>query len=344
MSRKKINFSPDASQLSAWGAARQPFFALFNYDRQLIAGEISQSDAVRKAGVACLSDNAVHYRFSDAMRIKDSLGASTPANIAAVRSETMPALRIVGLPNRAETTATIRGLQAEMRAGRSYLINYCTETAVESSEQQAALFGTSSAAYTVWLEDHFVSFSPESFISVTGNIVSTCPMKGTGTDAAILLADAKEQAEHATVVDLLRNDLGQVATAVKITDYRYLSRIDRSTGPLYQTSTRIAGQLPSNWRDSIGDWFPKLLPAGSISGAPKQESIGLIRAFETAPRGFFTGVALLFDGENLTSAVLIRYLDFTEPQLKFRSGAGITIYSDANAEYDEIISKVYIPQ
>ncbi len=93
----------------------------------------------------------------------------------------------------------------------------------------------------------------------------------------------------------------------------------------------------------IGEWLPKLLPAGSITGAPKKKTIELIHKYETEPRGFFTGVAVLFDGENLMSSVLIRYLDLAARPLKFRSGAGITIYSDPAEEYQEILNKVYIP-
>lgn len=253
------------------------------------------------------------------------------------------AMQITRPPDRQQVVGAIRSLQAEMRLGRSYLVNYCSQTGVALNLPPEALFERSAAPFTVWLEGEFISFSPEAFVSVTGDTIFTNPMKGTGPNAAALLADAKEQAEHATVVDLLRNDLGRVATGVKIEDYRFVSRIERETGPLFQTSTRISGRLPADWREHLGEWLPMLLPAGSISGAPKQETLQLIAGSETEARGFFTGVAVLFDGENLQSAVLIRYLDLSQPQVKFRSGAGITIYSDPGAEYEEILSKVYVP-
>lgn len=253
------------------------------------------------------------------------------------------ALQILTPPNRQQVVSAIHALQAEMQAGRSYLVNYCSQTGVRLNLPPERLFERSAAPFTVWLESEFISFSPEAFVSVSGDTIFTNPMKGTGPDAAALLADAKEQAEHATVVDLLRNDLGRVATGVKIEDYRFVSRIERESGPLFQTSTRISGRLPPDWRDHLGEWLPMLLPAGSISGAPKQETLQLIRQSETESRGFFTGVAVLFDGENLQSAVLIRYLDLSQPQVRFRSGAGVTIYSDPEAEYAEILSKVYVP-
>ena len=189
-----------------------------------------------------------------------------------------------------------------------------------------------------------MAFSPEAFITVMENQISTNPMKGTGFDSGLLLADTKEQAEHATVVDLLRNDLGQVARDIRLGDYRYLTAIPQVGGrTLYQTSTEIKGTMPQDWRDHIGHWLPRLLPAGSVTGAPKKETVALIRRFEAEPRGFFTGVAVLFDGANLYSCVLIRFLDLAGETLKFRSGAGITIYSDAEQEYEEILNKVYIP-
>lgn len=255
-----------------------------------------------------------------------------------------PALSVTELPAKQGVVAAITALQAEMRDGYSYLVNYCSQSSVMTGYSPAELFAAAKAPYIFWLEGHFLSFSPEPFIMVRGRQISTTPMKGTGTDRTELLADEKEQAEHATVVDLLRNDLGQVATQVRVEEYRYVSEIRRSDGSvLYQTSSRICGEMPADWREHIGDWLPRLLPAGSISGAPKRETLELIRRFESEPRGFFTGVAVLFDGENLFSAVLIRFLDLAGDVQKFRSGAGITIYSDPQQEYDEIVSKVYFP-
>ena len=353
-----MNFLPDASLLSKWGSARQPFFALFSFEGQIAATTlpktIADSGNSANSGIL-LADCALHFRGFGALPKFEphSFAAVPPEQPAAIENQgyaapaaeihNTPPIRVIRAPDQQQVAAAIDGLQTEMRAGRSYLVNYCSQTDVELSETPAALFAWSTAPFTVWLENQFICFSPEAFITVVGDTIFTTPMKGTGRDREALLADAKEQAEHATVVDLLRNDLGQVATGVRIDDYRYVSRIERDSGPLYQTSTRISGTLPADWREHLGDWLPRLLPAGSISGAPKQETLRLIRQYETEPRGFFTGVAVLFDGENLQSAVLIRFLELTAEHVKFRSGAGLTIYSDAAAEYEEILSKVYIP-
>lgn len=247
-------------------------------------------------------------------------------------------------PDRRGILQAIQNLQGELGEGYSYLVNYCSQTEIRLVEPLASLYNHSAAPFTVLLEDQFISFSPESFISIANNEIMTTPMKGTGYDADALLADAKEQAEHATIVDLLRNDLGRVATGIHLGRYRYLTAIPQADArTLYQTSTEIRGQMPADWPSRIGEWLPHLLPAGSVTGAPKKKTVELIRKYETEPRGFFTGIAAAFDGENFYSCVLIRYIDLTQKPHRFRSGAGITIYSDPEAEYREILSKVYLP-
>lgn len=333
MSIKKLNFSTDFNSLSAWGRQGTPFFALVDFDGNLVASPIENpvGGAPNQESIGWINteSGAIWFRFRD-KPIRSAQGAER--------------IRLLAPPDRQKVINYIKALQAELGDGFSYLVNFCSQSGVSVSESPQSLFDQSAAPYTVWFEDHFISFSPEAFITVTGDQIATTPMKGTGFDAARLLADEKEQAEHATVVDLLRNDLGRVAENITVNEYRYLTEIRQSDGRiLYQTSTRITGEMPADWRATIGEWLPRLLPAGSITGAPKKKTIELIRKYETEPRGFFTGVAVLFDGETLMSSVLIRYLDLASQPLKFRSGAGITIYSDPEEEYQEILNKVYIP-
>ena len=87
-----------------------------------------------------------------------------------------------------------------------------------------------------------------------------------------------------------------------------------------------------------------MLPAGSITGAPKKKTVEIIREAETYRRGFYTGVMGYFDGNNLDSGVLIRFLEQGEDnRMIFKSGGGITFQSDVNDEYDEMKKKVYVP-
>ena len=158
-----------------------------------------------------------------------------------------------------------------------------------------------------------------------------------------LLTDAKEAAEHATIVDLIRNDLSQFARSVWVERYRYIDYLETSGGGLLQVSSEVAALLPGNWRDWLGTLMASLLPAGSISGAPKPKTVEIIRTAEGYDRGYYTGICGYFDGENLDSGVLIRFIENQHGQLVFKSGGGITARSDARAEYQEMIDKVYLP-
>ena len=87
----------------------------------------------------------------------------------------------------------------------------------------------------------------------------------------------------------------------------------------------------------------KLLPAGSISGAPKKKTVEILKDIENEPRGFYTGVFGIFDGENLESAVMIRFIEQQGEKLYFRSGGGITSMSNPEEEYKEALQKIYVP-
>lgn len=110
-----------------------------------------------------------------------------------------------------------------------------------------------------------------------------------------------------------------------------------------QTSSEICGELNNNWQENVGSLLSKLLPAGSISGAPKVKTVEVIQQAEIDKRGYYTGVFGYFDGESLDSAVAIRYIEQTENGLRFRSGGGITSQSVLAEEYSEILEKVYVP-
>src|SRR5690606_5438390 len=178
--------------------------------------------------------------------------------------------------------------------------------------------------------------------------ISSFPMKGTmdaGTENAeeLILSDSKELAEHNTIVDLIRNDLSLVAENVQVEKFRYLERIHTNNRNLWQVSSKITGKLPENYTTKIGDILFSMLPAGSVSGAPKIKTVEIIRETENYERGFYTGIFGVFDGENLDSCVLIRYLENQNGQMFYKSGGGITVMSIAETEYEEMLKKVYVP-
>lgn len=236
----------------------------------------------------------------------------------------------------------------QLKRGNSFLVNLSICTKIETNLDLKGIFLRSRAKYKLWLAEKFVCFSPEIFVQVKGDRIASFPMKGT-IDAdivgaeSLILSNLKEAAEHATIVDLIRNDLSMVAQKVWVERYRYVDTIPTNQKSLLQVSSEIAGQMPLNWRETLGDWLFRLLPAGSISGAPKPRTLEIIQEAEGYERGYYTGIAGIFDGENLDSGVLIRFVENMEGQLTFKSGGGITARSEALSEYQEVLDKVYLP-
>ena len=232
--------------------------------------------------------------------------------------------------------------------GDSYLLNLTYPTPIDTNWSLDEIFAKSRAKYKVKYKDLFVVFSPETFIKIQDNTIRSFPMKGT-LDAGIhnaeqkLMNDPKELAEHNTIVDLIRNDLSMVVKKVHVEKFRYLEKIQTHGGELLQTSSIISGELPPDWPGHLGDILDKLLPAGSISGAPKKRTLEIIEDAEGYDRGWFSGVCGYFDGRNLDSAVMIRFVENINGKLFFKSGGGITHFSKAKDEYNEMIEKVYIP-
>jgi len=87
----------------------------------------------------------------------------------------------------------------------------------------------------------------------------------------------------------------------------------------------------------------QLLPAGSITGAPKSKTVEIIAKAENYKRNYYTGIFGVYDGNTLESAVMIRFIEKDFGQLYFKSGGGITSMSDPVKEYDELIQKIYVP-
>ena len=210
------------------------------------------------------------------------------------------------------------------------------------------MFQMTNAHYKLRYKDKFLCFSPEKFIQIQNNTIHTFPMKGT-IDASVenaqekILADEKERAEHIMVVDLLRNDLSMVALHVKVEKFRYLQSIEAGEKKLLQVSSHISGTLDENWQDELGTILQTLLPAGSISGAPKKSTVAIIEDVEKYERGFFSGVFGVFDGESLDSGVMIRFIEKSADGYVYKSGGGITLDSDVEREYEELQDKIYLP-
>lgn len=189
----------------------------------------------------------------------------------------------------------------------------------------------------IWnIEQKMCSMSPEIFLHQKGNIISTFPIKGTGTKN-YLETNQKEVSELAMVTDLLRNDLGQIADHVWMKNERVL--VNR--GDFWDAHSEIFAELPSDiltW-----DQYHTLLPGGSISGAPKKRVTEYVLKLEDFDRGFYTGTfGVKFSPSESIFNILIRTLFAEQGKWRFPVGAGITYESDAVAEWKETLQKAEI--
>ena len=242
-------------------------------------------------------------------------------------------------------------LQEEIKNGNSYLLNLTAKTKIKTSYSLDEIYENTKSKFKLRFKnknDNFVCFSPERFVQIKDNKISTYPMKGT-IDATIkdakqkILANKKEMAEHTMVVDLLRNDLGIIGSKVRVENFRYVDKINAGDKELLQVSSKISASLENNWHEKLGDILTSILPAGSITGTPKKKTIEILEKVEDYERDFYTGIFGIFDGKNLDSCVMIRFIEEKESQLYYKSGGGITCDSEASLEYEELLDKVYLP-
>jgi anthranilate synthase component 1 len=247
----------------------------------------------------------------------------------------------------------VRCVQAAIRAGDTFQANVSQRlsapAAVHPVEAYAALRRVNPAPYAALVEFpgvDLVSASPELLLDVEGDRLLTEPIAGTRprgetprTDrelGADLRSDAKERAEHAMLVDLERNDLGKVSEygSVDVREYR---RIDRYAEVMHLVSL-IEGRLRPD--RSVTDAVSATFPGGTITGAPKPKTMGIIDDVERTRRGPYTGSIGIFgfDGRatlNIVIRTLVRHAD----RYHLRVGAGIVHDSDPEREYEETLDK-----
>ncbi len=314
------------TSLNEWGKANIPFLFYIDFELQKpVAIKLGEVDAQNVLyDVNGFSNSARHNSPADMRVIKKIPGAFSDYELK------------------------FNKVLQRLHYGDSFLTNLTVKTKIETDCSLKDLFHRSKAKYKLWVNDEFLVFSPETFIQIREGKIYSYPMKGT-IDAAIpnaadvILNDRKEKAEHITIVDLIRNDISHVATNVQVSRFRYIDHIKTDTKDLLQVSSEITGTLPEHYREQLGTILIALLPAGSVSGAPKQKTLEIITDAEGEPRGYYTGVMGCFDGKQFDSGVMIRYIEQKNNTLYYRSGGGITAQSNAMAEYQEVIDKVYVP-
>lgn len=188
--------------------------------------------------------------------------------------------------------------------------------------------------------------SPETLVKLEGGVLHTFPLAGTRPrgkteeeDKALekeLLADPKELAEHNMLVDLGRNDIGKISRFGTVSVEKYMS-IERYSHVMHIGST-VRGEIADG--KSALDAVDAVLPAGTLSGAPKIKACQLINDLENSKRGIYGGAIgyLDFTG-NLDTCIAIRIAYKKNGKVFIRSGAGIVADSVPENEYQECLNK-----
>ncbi|TGL40928.1 bifunctional chorismate-binding protein/class IV aminotransferase [Leptospira perdikensis] len=245
--------------------------------------------------------------------------------------------------------------------GESYELNLCFPISL-SIEGDLFLYyqslkskqKTKYSAYFPFQDSRILSFSPELFFEVSGDKIQTEPMKGTilrgnssvkdAENKSILQSSAKERAENVMITDLYRNDLGRIAKqgTVQVTELFLIKGLIT----VWQMVSKVEAKLKEPFL-----WFTilkALFPSGSVIGAPKRRSFELLRSLENSDRGLYTGalfVSEMLDGNPwIRSSVTIRTMNLKNEGKVWTGiygvGSGITVLSDAEAEYEECLSKL----
>lgn len=200
--------------------------------------------------------------------------------------------------------------------------------------------------YIDFLDYQIIGTSPESLLKVKGRQIITNPIAGTRPRgdtieadqrlAEELLADPKELAEHKMLIDLSRSDLEKVCQIGTITMTKQML-IER-----YQHVMHIISELTGELRPELSsiDALAALLPAGTVSGAPKQRAMQIINELEQVRRGVYAGaVGYININGDLDLAIAIRTMIIKDQTAYVQAGAGIVAESDPKREYEETLNK-----
>lgn len=235
-----------------------------------------------------------------------------------------------------EYQGNVEKIKEKIAAGDIYQVNLCRVLSAQSDQGLQGLANRlqqdNPAPYASYLklpDLEIASASPELFLQRDGVMIKSTPIKGTST------ADnfgEKDRAENVMIVDLMRNDFGSICQSGSVDVPRLLAS-EAHPGLIHLVSD-VVGKLKKNinWSEIV----KALLPAGSISGAPKSSALKNIAEIEKVARGPYCGVIGWVQGDQAVLSVGIRiFWSHGDGQLNFGTGAGITWSSQAESEWQE---------
>lgn len=255
----------------------------------------------------------------------------------------------------------IRTVQENIKTGNTYQVNYTTRLTdnihVPIAQLYEALQRKQHGHYVSLIDTEelqVASLSPELFFQrgpFKGevDVIVSKPMKGTMprgrtkeediTHFNQLETSSKDKAENVMIVDLLRNDIGRIAKMGTVNVYKMFNIESYPT--VYQMTSMVAGQVEPH--TSLLQILTGLFPCGSITGAPKVNTMKYIKALEQVPRRIYCGTIGLMkpDGKSIFN-VPIRTIQYVNQQAVYGVGSGITIDSVPEREVEEFKDKTKI--
>ena len=249
----------------------------------------------------------------------------------------------------------IDSIHSEIRKGETYQVNYTFNITGKTYGSTIGLYkrlrqrqGCRYGALICYEGNRILSFSPELFLSKTGTNILTKPMKGTmssrESSAQELKNDKKNRAENVMIVDLLRNDLSRISEVGSVKTPQ-LFQVE-NVGDILQMTSSVTSEISPSV--TVTDLLRATFPCGSITGAPKKSTMGIISKLEHSGRGIYCGSLGWFDAvtsgnkglANFTLNVAIRTVEIdSKNNFSFGVGSGVTIDSNSQTEWNECLLK-----
>lgn len=297
--------------------------------------------------------------------------AAFPVQQRFLSSAVYPAMTLLDQSGDAEYLKQVVEVQNDIRSGRFYQLNLlryfslkdwpsyydlrwkrqiwreCIYRFFHYAEEMSALFCLDQEMLLSFSPERFVRICPQNDTCHTSYCVDTYPVKGTMPRVQDVHADlenrnylqssTKDCAELSMIIDLMRHDIAQVSQrgSVEVKDAGSV----RAYSSVYHRVGWVRGILSADI--TMQEWFAALLPAGSITGAPKVEVMSSIARYEQRSRGYFMGCAWYLAGDGVwDSSVLIRTAHISQGKMaQYAAGSGIVIQSDPQIENREILAK-----
>lgn len=280
------------------------------------------------------------------------------SNIKVQTNVTLPAVTFTPLYDKACYVDKILAIKQHIAQGDCYELNFCVKAKAQVSNLPTkmvyqGLASLSPAPFSAMYKLHhsyMMCASPERYFQKQGQILTAQPIKGTSSrggtqeqdeaQKAALRQSIKEQAENVMIVDLMRNDMSKVCEvgSIKVTELFGIYTFPQ----VHQMISTIQGTLKRE--ATCYDIIQHTFPMGSMTGAPKFKVMELIKQYEVADRGLFSGTIGYIDPEgNADFNVIIRSLfyDAQKEELYYYTGGAITTDSDPEMEYEEVRLKAW---